>query len=99
MAPGIASPHAFEYLAFISYSRKDSRVARWLHRKLESYRFPTGLVAAENHPPHPTHLRPIIRDKTDLEVDSKSFWEDIEGKLTRAGMVDLAAYHGSNQAL
>ena len=84
MASDAENPKTFEYFAFISYSRKDSRVARWLQRKLEWYRFPTDLVAKEHHPPHPTHLRPIVRDKTDLDVDSKSFWENIEGRVSRS---------------
>ncbi|MFN7237734.1 MAG: toll/interleukin-1 receptor domain-containing protein, partial [Brevundimonas sp.] len=31
-----------KYAAFISYSHKDEAVARWLHRRLESYAIPTG---------------------------------------------------------
>lgn len=74
----------YQYFAFISYSRRDSRAARWLQSKLEWYRFPSELVEPENRPPHRTHLRPIVRDKSDLDVDSKDFWEHIQGKLDRS---------------
>jgi hypothetical protein len=36
-----------EYASFISYSHADEKVARWLHRKLESYRMPRALVGRE----------------------------------------------------
>ncbi len=90
MTSDTANSKPFEYFAFISYSRKDSQVAGWLHRKLEGYRFPADLVAPDSRPPHPTHLRPIVRDKTDLDVDSKSFWENIEGKVSRSRYLDRA---------
>lgn len=37
------SEENYKYYAFISYSRKDEGLARWLQRKLESYRLPTVL--------------------------------------------------------
>ena len=84
MASDATGSLSFEYFAFISYSRKDSHVAGWLQRKLEWYRFPTDLVDPANHPPHPTYVRPVVRDMTDLEVESNSFWEDIRSKLDRS---------------
>ena len=35
------------YSAFISYSHADTAVARWLHRALETYRLPKGLVGMD----------------------------------------------------
>lgn len=55
------------YRAFISYSHRDARVARWVHRRLESYRIPrraqqaTGVDGAP-----PSRLVPIFRDLEDL---------------------------------
>ncbi len=40
----------YTYFAFISYSRKDSRVARWLQRRLEWFRFPVKLVSEKERP-------------------------------------------------
>lgn len=49
--------------AFISYSHKDDRVAKWLQRKLETYRLPAGVY---NECEDTRYLRPIFRDRTDL---------------------------------
>ena len=55
----------YAYYAFISYSRKDEKWAKWLQRKLESYRLPSAIRndAGGNIP---KHIRPIFRDKTDI---------------------------------
>ena len=52
-----------EYLydAFISYSHRDLKHARWLQRRLETWRFSRGKGEEENRP----HLR-VFRDQTDL---------------------------------
>ena len=84
MAEQILKSSPYENFAFISYSRKDTRNARFLQQKLEGYRFPTDLVAPEHHPPDNKYLRPVIRDKSDLEVNRESFWEDIKSKLDRS---------------
>lgn len=54
----------FQYKAFISYSHKDSKQARRLHRRLENYRLPKS-VSAEGQT-----LRPIFRDRDDFGVSS-----------------------------
>ena len=56
---------AYRYSAFISYSHRDERWARWLQSALESYRVPshlahTGLVTSARR------LGPVFRDRTDL---------------------------------
>jgi hypothetical protein len=55
------------YAAFLSYSHKDETAARWLHRRLESYRIPRRLVgSAGEHGSVPARLTPIFRDREDL---------------------------------
>lgn len=57
----------YKYKAFISYSHKNKRWARWLHRGLESYRVPQRLL--DNGPgsaPIPRRLTPVFRDREDL---------------------------------
>lgn len=49
--------------AFISYSHKDERIAKWLQRQLEAYRLPTGV---NNECEDTRYLRPVFRDRTDL---------------------------------
>ena len=54
----------YEYFAFISYRWEDEKMAKWLQEKLEHYKLPTFL--REQNPDLPTHIRPIFRDKNDL---------------------------------
>ena len=55
------------YRAFISYSHKDQRWARWLHRSLEGYRIPSRLRgSAGEFGPLPDRLSPLFRDREDL---------------------------------
>ena len=55
----------FNKYAFISYSHQDEHFAKWLQRKLEAYRLPTGI---ENEYKKTSYLRPIFRDETDLNT-------------------------------
>ncbi|MBU0973076.1 MAG: TIR domain-containing protein, partial [Proteobacteria bacterium] len=75
-------PHT--YFAFISYSRKDSKAAKWLQRRLEWFRFPVKMVAEEFRPGHPKYIRPVYRDKTNLEVDHAHYWENIKKAISQS---------------
>lgn len=55
----------YKSYAFISYSRKDEKWAKWLQRKLESYKLPTTI---HNEYTSSKYLRPVFRDKTDLNT-------------------------------
>jgi hypothetical protein len=37
-------PKHYKYKAFISYSHQDKKWGDWLHKALETYRVPKGLV-------------------------------------------------------
>lgn len=63
------------YAAFISYSHQDRKIAKWLHRAIETYRIPRGLTrdgtgdldeGAKAEPISSTALRPIFRDDEEL---------------------------------
>ena len=69
---------SYDYYAFISYSRKDKKAAGWLHRHLESYRYPAVLVAEEYRPENPKYLRKVFRDTSDLDVTQHNFTESID---------------------
>lgn len=61
----------FKYWAFISYSHSDARWGDWLHRKLERYRIPRGLVGQPSADGHvPRRLCPIYRDREESPVSS-----------------------------
>lgn len=73
---------SYKYYAFISYSSKDHKLAKWLQNKLENYRLPSKIRKANAD--IPKRLVPIFRDKTDLngvvleeslkkELDSSKF--------------------------
>lgn len=56
-----------DYHVFISYSHRDEAVAKWLHRRLETYRFPLRLVGRiTSFGPLPRTLTPIFRDREEL---------------------------------
>lgn len=76
MSEAAGSP--FTYSAFISYSRKDSPFALWLHRKLESFRFPAydGRTLTRNRQ-HP--LSPAFRDLDELPASG-----DLGGSIRAA---------------
>lgn len=68
----------YKYYAFISYSRKNSKAAKYLHKQLEHFRVPVKYVAKENLPLNQKFLRPVFRDRRDLEVGEGDFSDDIK---------------------
>lgn len=56
-------PAEYEFKAFISYSHRDIAAAKWLQKKLESYRLPRGI--RKQYPDLPEAVK-IFRDQTDL---------------------------------
>ncbi len=59
------------YTAFVSYSHKDDKWARWLLRALESYRVPRHLVGTEGtNGTIPPKLTRIFRDREELAAGS-----------------------------
>ena len=60
-----------KYWAFVSYSHKDSAIADWLHKKLETYRVPRSLVGTPTRDgTAPERLIPIFRDREELPTSS-----------------------------
>jgi tetratricopeptide (TPR) repeat protein len=58
-----------KYVAFLSYSHRDQEFGEAVHRELENYRIPADLVGkAGFHGAIPSKLRPIFRDRFDLEA-------------------------------
>ena len=69
----------YNYFIFISYSRKDSKLAAYLQRQLENFRIPVKLaVHKENMPEGQDFLRPVFRDRRDLKNTEQSFTNDIQ---------------------
>ena len=61
----MSTPH--KYRAFISYSHGDESWAAWLHRSLETYRLPKGVIGRET--PFgvvPARFSPVFRDREEL---------------------------------
>lgn len=65
--------------AFISYSHQDVKMAKWLQKKLESFKLPTEI---HNEFEDSKYLRPVIRDKTDF--DSGILIDSIVGHLAQS---------------
>ncbi len=75
---------AFKYYAFISYSRRNSKAASYLHKQLEHFRVPVRYVAEENRPANQNFLRPVFRDRRDLEAVEGSFTNDIKAAIEQS---------------
>src|SRR5262249_9984118 len=72
------------YWAFLSYSHVDERWAGWLHRSLERYRVPRGLVGRPSAlGPLPKRLFPIFRDRDEL-ASASSLSHEIREALRQA---------------
>ncbi len=54
------------YAAFISYSHRDRDAAQWLHRAIETYRPPPGVVPRSDL----SGLRPIFLDRAELPTSA-----------------------------
>ncbi len=79
-----STPHsasdAGSYRAFISYSHQDARIARWLHRQLESYKVPPRLVGrATASGLLGKTVGKIFRDRDELSVSA-----DLSGQINEA---------------
>ncbi len=97
--PAMNEPTVYKNFAFISYSRKDSKVAAWLQKRIEWFRFPIKLVSAERRPPHTRYVRPIYRDKTSLEVTDEHFWLNIRRALEESRyLIVLGSPHSAASA-
>ena len=55
----------YKYKAFLSYSHRDKTWADWIHRRLETYKFPKNLEDSNI-----SSLKPIFRDREELPVSS-----------------------------
>ena len=63
----MTEPAVFKYRAFLSYSHADTKRAKWLHGRLESFPIDKELVGRETGAgPIPKSLRPIFRDRDEF---------------------------------
>ncbi len=74
---------AERYFAFISYSRKDSEIARAICRRLESFRYPSE-VEVQYRPKESRYVREIFFDRTKLECSEESFHDGIRKALSQS---------------
>ncbi len=66
------------YYAFISYSRKDMRAARYIQKGLENFCYTSIPVQDKYKPKHPQFLRKIFRDKTDLSYKAPDYRQGLK---------------------
>lgn len=67
--------------AFISYSRKDVRVAKYLQDRIEKYVYQKDHVAECNRPEDEKRVRPIFLDLTDLSAQVRDFTAELKENL------------------
>jgi hypothetical protein len=59
------------YRAFISYSHCDERLAKWLHKAIESYQVPKPLIGRRGSDGLiPKQIFPVFRDREDFRASS-----------------------------
>ena len=58
---------SYKYFAFISYSHRDEKWARFIQNELEGYKLP-NVIRKEAKRELPKRIRPVFRDATDLGV-------------------------------
>lgn len=62
---------SFKYWAFISYSHKDEKQSKWLHRAIENYRVPKHLIGKTiDGQVIPKKITPVFRDREELPASS-----------------------------
>jgi len=73
------------YWAFISYSHRDEKWGRWVHRALETYAVPKRLVGRETRDGQrvPTRITPVFRDREELPT-ATDLGEVIQSALERS---------------
>ena len=71
-----------QYSAFVSYSRRDSRIASRLQRRIEGYRLPHRITAHGKK-----RLKPVFRDREGSSCVSAhrsrllgTFWAPVSGR-------------------
>lgn len=70
-----------KYVAFLSYSHRDQEIGETLHREIETYRIPPDLIGTPGlHGAVPSKLRPVFRDRFDLE-SGPSLRDQVAGAL------------------
>ena len=77
----MSEPRTFKYRAFLSYSHRDTRWAKWMHAALEGYRIDKDLAGRPTPAGAvPKSLRPIFRDREDFSA-GHSLTEQTEAAL------------------
>ena len=65
--PAEPNSEEFKYKAFISYSHQDKKWGDWLHKSLETYSIPKGLIGRKTIQGEvPKRLFPVFRDREEL---------------------------------
>ena len=67
--------------AFISYSRKDVEVAKYLQDRIEKYVYQKDYVSECNRPEDENRVRPIFLDLTDLSAQVRDFSTELKENL------------------
>ncbi len=75
----VKTEESIKYYAFMSYSHKDELFAKWLHKKIETYRIPASLKSSFYNLPN--KLTPIFRDQDELPASSDLSYSILEALI------------------
>ena len=77
----------YQYYAFISYSHKDMKWAKWLQKKLETYKLPSKLqendTERKGKKNSPYLIQPVFRDETSINP-GKSVEDALKSELEKS---------------
>jgi tetratricopeptide (TPR) repeat protein len=89
MSPSVTHP---TFRAFISYSHRDMRAAKWLHRRLEAFRIDKDLIGRTTPMGAvPKALRPVFRDRSDFDAGGSLAMQTTQALDNSAAVVVLAS--------
>lgn len=94
-----AAPDGLRYKAFISYSHRDAKCARWLRRAIEAYRIPGDLVGKDfGRGPVPRRISPVFRDEDELP-GAAELGPELQGALRASGALIVLCSQTAAKAL
>lgn len=83
---------ALKYRAFICYSRRDLRWARWLQNRLEAFKIPLEIIGRDTERGAvPDSLRPVFRDKVKYAAGDRPSAESMAALDESAALIVLCS--------
>ena len=88
----MAGPIELKYRGFISYSHADTKWAKWLHGRLESFRIDQDLIGRKTAlGAVPSSMRPVFRDRDEFTAGHSLTEQTLEALSNSAAVVVICS--------